>query len=62
MKENGHRAKSQGKERSFSRVEVSSKDLSETISKKGMERCTIILRGTILKENGKMTRNKVKAQ
>ncbi len=62
MKANGHRAKSLEKEKLFLRVEVFSKDLSEMISKKGMERCTIILRETILKENGKTTRNKVKVQ
>lgn len=62
MKANGFRVKSQGKEKSFSRVEAFSKDLSRTISSKGMEKCTTTLQEIILRGSGKMTRKKAKEQ
>ena len=60
MKANGSRVKSLAKVKSFSRVEVFSKDPSKTISSKGTEKCTTILQETIFKANGRMTRRKVK--
>ncbi len=61
-RENGPKAKSQAKEKLFSKVEASSKDHSRMILKMDMEKCTTIPQEIISKGNGKMTRNKVKVQ
>lgn len=61
-RENGPKAKSQEKEKLFSKAEASSKDHLRMILKMDMERCTIIHQGIIFKENGKMTKNKARGQ
>jgi hypothetical protein len=50
------------KEKLFLKVEVFSQAILKMIQNKDMEKCIIILQEIILKDNGKMIKNKVKEQ
>lgn len=62
MKVIGLMARNKEKEKLYSKVEVYSKDYLRVILRMVTEKCIIILQVIILRENGKMIRNKAKVQ
>jgi hypothetical protein len=62
IKVNGFKEKNKVKEKLFLKVEAFSKAILKMIQNKDMEKCIIILQEIILKDNGKMIKNKVKEQ
>jgi hypothetical protein len=62
IKVNGLKEKNKVKEKLFLKVEAFSKAILKMIQNKDMEKCIIILQEIILKDNGKMIKNKVKEQ
>ncbi len=62
MKGSGVKGKKKEKEKLYSKVEVYLREILRMIPKKAMEKCIIILRGIIFKENGKMIKRKDKEQ
>jgi hypothetical protein len=62
IKVNGFKEKNKVKEKLFLKVEVFSKAILKMIQNKDMEKCIIILQEIILKDNGKMIKNKVREQ
>jgi hypothetical protein len=59
MKDNGLKVKKKVRVKSYSKVEVFSKETLKMMLNKDMEKCIIILQEIILKVNGQTIKNKV---